>query len=136
MSACIPWEGARRADGYGTIGGHGLAHRQAWEAAHGPIPAGAVVHHECENPSCVNVDHLRLVESQSAHARLHDHITTAQRVAREQARAKTHCIRGHEFTKANTYWTKRGRRACRACHAWWAREYRARGYLKNAEQAQ
>ena len=28
---------------------------------------------------------------------------------------KTHCKRGHEYTAANTYLTKRGWRDCRAC---------------------
>jgi hypothetical protein len=27
----------------------------------------------------------------------------------------THCIHGHPFDEANTYWTKRGQRDCRAC---------------------
>lgn len=30
---------------------------------------------------------------------------------------KTHCIRGHEFTEANTYWRPDGNRDCRKCKA-------------------
>jgi hypothetical protein len=29
---------------------------------------------------------------------------------------KTHCLHGHPFDEANTYWTKRGQRDCRACN--------------------
>ncbi|OZE77232.1 hypothetical protein CH305_18525 [Rhodococcus sp. 15-649-2-2] len=30
--------------------------------------------------------------------------------------AQTHCLRGHEFSFANTYVTKFGQRSCRTCH--------------------
>ena len=34
------------------------SHRYAWAMANGPIPNGMVVLHKCDNPSCVNIDHL------------------------------------------------------------------------------
>jgi hypothetical protein len=30
-------------------------------------------------------------------------------------RAATHCIHGHEFNEANTYWNEEGWRSCRPC---------------------
>lgn len=36
------------------------AHRLAWELANGPIPAGYVLAHACDNPPCIRLDHLVL----------------------------------------------------------------------------
>ncbi len=36
------------------------AHRAAWIEANGPIPEGMNVLHHCDNPPCVNVEHLFL----------------------------------------------------------------------------
>jgi hypothetical protein len=67
---CIEWQGYRDRDGYGiTSMGHiydgtlknGVrAHRKSWIETHGPIPEGLHVLHKCDNPSCVNVEHLFL----------------------------------------------------------------------------
>lgn len=61
MSDCILWEGART-NGYGAlrVGGRVVyAHRLAYEAAYGPVPSGLNVLHSCDNPPCINPEHLR-----------------------------------------------------------------------------
>ncbi len=60
---CWEWSGHRQKQGYGTFSIDGemvLAHRAAWVLTVGKIPEGMNVLHSCDNPPCVNVDHLFL----------------------------------------------------------------------------
>lgn len=62
MSDCILAR-YRASHGYGRITVEGrrvYEHRWVWEQVHGPIPEGMVVMHTCDNPPCVNIEHLRL----------------------------------------------------------------------------
>lgn len=62
-SGCIHWTGANDDKGYGQLRIKRKlikAHRYAYMRVHGAIPTGNVILHECDNPACVNVDHLRL----------------------------------------------------------------------------
>ena len=36
------------------------AHRYAWARVNGPVPIGLMVRHKCDNPKCVNSDHLEI----------------------------------------------------------------------------
>lgn len=58
--ACVEWGGWRDKDGYGRTKNWQGVHRRAWERANGAIPAGLFVLHRCDNPACINVDHLWL----------------------------------------------------------------------------
>lgn len=63
LDGCWAFKGAHSADGYGSFwdGTRAVrAHRYAWELANGPIPAGLLIRHSCDNPSCVRPDHLSL----------------------------------------------------------------------------
>lgn len=64
--ACWFWCGALTGTGYGRFwlpGGRVVAaHRYAWSLAHGPVPAGTVLAHSCDEASCVRPDHLEPVD--------------------------------------------------------------------------
>lgn len=60
-SGCWIWLLASDVLGYGyySVGKTSYrAHRLSYEIHKGQIPAGMVVKHDCDNPSCVNPDHL------------------------------------------------------------------------------
>ena len=57
---CLEWKGATRGGRFNQYGNYRgrMAHRVAWELVHGEIPDGKFVLHHCDNPKCVNVQHL------------------------------------------------------------------------------
>lgn len=76
------------------------AHVIAFEMTNGPVAAGLVIDHLCENSLCVNAAHMEAV--------------TAAENRRRQWQRKTHCKRGHPRTPENTY-AYGGHRYCRPC---------------------
>jgi hypothetical protein len=120
---CWEWNGCTKPFGYGFIsrrpsGNSELAHRVSWELANGPIPDGLYVLHRCDNPPCVNPNHLFLGDYGD---------NARDRAAKKRGfqERKTHCPQGHEYTPENTY-SYKGGRACRTCNIAKAARYRLR----------
>lgn len=104
---CWLWTGARSSAGYGivyTAGTWDSAHRIAYRAVVGPIPPGAVIHHECHTPPCMRPDHLRAV-TRKEHAAEHGLSGIAVRHAASET-----CINGHAFDGHNGH-----SRTCSTC---------------------
>lgn len=117
VTGCHEWTG-NSSRGYGIIDVRGrglmkrrilLAHRVMWEMAHG-FTSAEHVHHMCENPPCVNPEHLQPMTPRKNN-----------RLAYSTWRDGC-CERGHTDIRLN----RAGGHYCRTCNTERMRSVRAR----------
>ena len=136
-SGCWEWLGHRNEKGYGHFAIVGqyprAAHRVAYRLANGHFDDSLFVCHRCDNPSCVNPDHLFLGTQQDNMDDMVQKGRSCDRTGRiAQANKeyllrynsgqvkRTHCKHGHEFTPQNTGFetkapTRPPSRYCKTC---------------------
>ena len=133
---CIEWDRALDKDGYGhiRIGKRTVGiHRAVWEEERGPIPKGLCVLHRCDNPPCINIDHLFLGtladNAIDAILKKRHHSCTVTQSFSDYSSKKTHCPRGHALRHPNLKmyeWEHFGWRVCAECGKQFQRRRRER----------
>jgi hypothetical protein len=108
---CHIWTGSKSSQGYGYIGYKGKvlkSHRVAATMAFGMFDQRLHVLHSCDNPPCVNPNHLWLGTNGE---NMRDRANKGRYVNQK----KTHCPEGHSYSGGNLYISPSGYRNCRSC---------------------
>lgn len=111
QSDCWEWPLKCNRGGYGQLlieGKLRQTHRLSYEQHVGPIPAGFHVLHACDNPACMNPNHLWTGTAA-------DNMRDKSAKGRHHNQQKIACKRGHVFTPDNTYVSPSGTRTCITC---------------------
>lgn len=112
---CIEWRGTKW-KGYGRITYRGSTistHKLSWTLLRGDIPKALRVLHSCDNPSCINVNHLWLGTDQ-------DNASDKKLKGRgvyPGPKVKMFCKRGHNISVVGRFRMKgRNSGPCKQCH--------------------
>ena len=95
QDGCWEWQGYRNPLGYGRMRKDGkkhLAHRISYTLFVGEIPEGKMLCHKCDNPSCVNPDHLFVGTNQ-------DNVSDCIAKGRHKGALNSPFVKGHQHAR-------------------------------------
>lgn len=121
-SGCWEWNGKRNDDGYGIFNAGRLgyenarAHRAVYECFVEPIPDELQLRHKCDNPPCVNPDHL--IPGTAA-----DNSRDMVKRRRHRAHGRRRCDKGHDLSLPDA---RMSTGACAECNRDRQQRYRDR----------
>jgi len=106
-TGCWIWIGTRTPAGYGRLtisngksGGKSHdAHRLSWQVFRGDIPEGMCVLHKCDNPACINPEHLFL-------GTFKDNMQDCIKKGRWGARREGEAVFGAKLTEEQVRWIR------------------------------
>jgi hypothetical protein len=118
-SGCLLWLGAVRRGGYGVLSVNGKLERAssvALSLAGRPLLASQWALHNCDNPGCVEANHLfaGTCADNNADMRAKGRANLAGLELGQRPRL-SYCKRGHERSDSNIYVEPSGLRHCRQC---------------------
>lgn len=109
---CWEWEGDLCSNGYGDLAfcekgkrTRIFAHRFSYVFYKGPLEEGKYICHACDNPKCVNPNHLFQGSPK-------DNVRDMFSKGRQPQRKMTHCRRGHPLVEGNIYHNKKYKKRC------------------------
>lgn len=124
-NGCLEWQGMKNYLGYGIVSLKNKqqgAHRAVWKLVNGDISRYQFVCHKCDNPSCVNPDHLFL----GSHK---DNMQDMTKKKRHNMARKTHCDFGHPLSGENLL-MRAGKRRCKVCFKKWKSAWMKKYYQR------
>ena len=124
-SGCLEWQGRKHYLGYGIVSLKGRqqgAHRVVWKLMRGDIDRKQHVCHRCDNPSCVNPEHLFI----GSHR---DNMQDMAKKKRHNMARKTHCELGHQLSGDNLL-MRAGKRRCKVCFKKWKSDWMKKYYQR------
>lgn len=125
-SGCLEWTGGYNSGigiqwRYPSIRAFGkvwIGSRLVWTLVNGEISSGMCICHKCDNPKCLNPDHLFI----GTHS---DNMKDKVLKLRDHNVVKQFCPKGHPYSGDNLYVNPQGSRKCRECHVESNLAYRA-----------